>query len=73
MNYCHKNLENFKFKNKSFDKVLEIGAGSAPHYNYIKHEYNEYHIADTSNYAKDFHKNNDKVKFLSYDGKILPI
>ena len=72
MNYCHKNLENFKFKNKSFDKVLEIGAGSAPHYNYIKHNYNEYHIADTSDYAKDFHKNNKKVKFLSYDGKTIP-
>lgn len=72
MHYCHKTLENFKFKNKSFDKILEIGAGSAPHYNYIKHDYNEYHIADTSNYAKDFHKNNDRVKFLSYDGKVLP-
>ena len=72
MNYCHKKLENFKFKNKSFNKILEIGAGSAPHYNYIKHEYDEYHIADTSEYAKDFHKDNKKVKFLSYDGKTLP-
>jgi len=72
MNYCHKTLENFKLKNKSFDKILEIGAGSAPHYNYIKHDYNEYHIVDTSDFAKDFHKNNDKVKFLSYDGKVLP-
>jgi phosphatidylethanolamine/phosphatidyl-N-methylethanolamine N-methyltransferase len=72
MNYCHKTLENFKLRNKSFDKILEIGAGSAPHYNYIKHEYNEYHIADTSDYAKDFHRDNDKVKFLSYDGIVLP-
>ena len=72
MNYCHKKLENFKFKNKSFNKILEIGAGSAPHYNYIKHGYDEYHIADTSEYAKDFHKDNKKVKFLSYDGKTLP-
>ena len=72
MNYCHKKLENFKLKNKSFDKVLEIGAGSAPHYDYIKHDYNEYHIADTSDYAKDFHKNNKKVKFLSYNGSVLP-
>lgn len=72
MNYCHKTLENFKLKNKNFDKILEIGAGSAPHYAFIKHNYNEYHIADTSDYAKDFHKNNDKVKFVSYDGKILP-
>ena len=72
MNYCHKTLENFKLKNNNFEKVLEIGAGSAPHYNYIKHDYKEYHIADTSEYAKDFHSDNDKVKFLSYDGKKLP-
>ena len=72
MDYCHNKLEKFKFRNKTFNKVLEIGAGSAPHYNYIKHEYNEYHIAETSEYAKDFHRNNEKVKFLSYNGKILP-
>ena len=72
MNYCHKTLENFKLKNKNFNKILEIGAGSAPHYTYIKHDYSEYHIADTSDYAKDFHKNNNKVKFVSYDGKVLP-
>ena len=72
MNYCHNKLEKFKFRNKTFNKVLEIGAGSAPHYKYIKHEYNEYHIAETSEYAKDFHRNNKKVKFLSYNGKILP-
>ena len=72
MNYCHKKLENFKFRNKSFHKVLEIGAGSAPHYNYIKHKYDEYHIADTSEYAEDFHKGNEKVKFVSYDGNTLP-
>ena len=41
MNYCHKKLENFKSKNDTFDKILEIGAGSAPHYNYIKHIYND--------------------------------
>ena len=65
MDYCHNKLEKFKFRNKTFNKVLEIGAGSAPHYNYIKHEYNEYHIAETSEYAKDFHRNNEKVKFLN--------
>ena len=58
------------FKNKSFNKILEIGAGSSPHYNYIKHEYDEYHIADTSEYAKDFHKDNNcfEVVGLYFDG-----
>ena len=72
MNYCHRKLENFKDNKKLFNKVLEIGGGSAPHYKYINHTYNEYHLAETSDYAKDFHKDNPKVKFVKYDGKNLP-
>ena len=56
----------------SFANLQANLVNRSPHYIYIKHNYNEYHIADTSDYAKDFHKNNDKVKFVSYDGKILP-
>ena len=37
----------FNFPN-NLSKVLEIGAGSAPHYKFINHNYDEYHIADTS-------------------------
>ena len=72
MNYCHRTLENFKGKKNSYDKILEIGAGSAPHYRYINHTYNEYHVAETSDYAEDFHKDNSKVKLVKYDGKKLP-
>ena len=73
INYCHKKLEIFKKKN-NYDKILEIGAGSAPHYKYITHEYNEYHIAETSDYASEILKNNidKKVIFKKYDGKKLP-
>ena len=73
MNYCHKKLEIFKKKN-SYDKILEIGAGSAPHYKYITHDYNEYHIAETSDYASEILKNNidKKIIFKKYDGKKLP-
>ena len=73
MNYCHKKLEIFK-KKDSYDKVLEIGAGSAPHLKYLTHSYNEYHIAETSDYAsKVYEKNlNDKIIFKKYDGKKLP-
>ena len=53
----HHQLENFK-KNKShFSKILEIGAGSTPHYHFIKHTYDEYHIVETSDYVLDYHKN----------------
>ena len=72
MNYGHKNLENFKKKASHYDKILEIGAGDTPHYNYVQHSYNEYHIAETSEYAEAFHKENPKVKYKIYDGKILP-
>ena len=73
MNYCHKKLEIFK-KNNNYDKILEVGAGSAPHLKYLTHSYNEYHIAETSDYASDFFKQNlnNKIKFTKYDGKKLP-
>ena len=73
MNYCHKKLEIFKKKN-SYDKILEIGAGSAPHLKYLTHSYNEYHIVETSEYASTIFKNDlkNKIIFKKYDGKKLP-
>tara|TARA_B100000579_G_C22826362_1_gene853358 strand:- start:714 stop:1385 length:672 start_codon:yes stop_codon:yes gene_type:complete len=73
MDYCHKKLEIFKKKN-SYDKVLEIGAGSAPHLKYLTHSYKEYHIAETSEYALEVFNNNlnNKIIFKKYDGKKLP-
>ena len=50
MKYCHKQLEKIEFP-KNISKVLEIGAGNAPHIKYIKHNFDEYHIIETSNYA----------------------
>ena len=72
MNYGHKKLENFKKNNLHHSKVLEIGAGDAPHYKFIKHTYDEYHIAETSDYATNFYKDNSKIKVKKYDGKNLP-
>lgn len=72
MKYCHRKLEVYKSKKDNYDKILEIGAGSAPHFNFMKCLYNEYHIAETSDFAEDFHKNNPKVKLLKYDGRNLP-
>ena len=72
MRYCHRKLEDFQNVKKHYNKILEIGAGSAPHFNYMNCSYNEYHIAETSDYAVNFHKDNSKVKLLKYDGKNLP-
>ena len=73
MNYCHRKLENFN-KKDGYDKILEIGAGSAPHIKYLSHNYNEYHIVDTSDYAKEIYKNetNSKIIFKKYNGVNLP-
>jgi len=68
----HRQLENFKKKNSHLSKILEIGAGSTPHYNFIKHSYDEYHIVETSDYAMNYHKENTKVQLSKYDGKNLP-
>lgn len=68
----HKDLEKFTKQKSHFDKVLEIGAGSTPHYHFIKHTYNEYHIAETSEYVSEYHKHNTKIKLIKYDGKNLP-
>ena len=72
MSYCHRKLEVFKKRNENFDKILEIGAGSAPHFKYINDSYNEYHIAETSDYASSLFEENEKVKLKKYDGKVLP-
>ena len=71
MKQCHKQLENFNFP-KNISKILEVGAGSAPHYKYIKHHYDEYHIVETSGTVIEKYSDNPKVIATNYDGKILP-
>ncbi len=71
MRYCHRKLECFKRREK-YSKVLEIGAGNIPHLDYLKHDYDEYFIAETSTYALEFCKEMKNVKAYSYDGVNLP-
>ena len=71
MRYCHRKLECFKRREK-YSKVLEIGAGNIPHLDYLKHDYDEYFIAETSTYALEFCKEMKNVKAYSYDGVKLP-
>ena len=61
MRYCHRKLENFNKKNNHFNKVLEIGAGSAPHIDFLNHSFDEYHIAETSDYGIDYNDKNKNV------------
>ena len=71
MKICHKNLEKYNFP-KNISKVLEIGAGDAPHIEYIKHSFDEYHILETSDYAVGQNFDNSKIKISKYDGKKIP-
>ena len=71
MNHCHKQLEKFDFP-KNISKVLEVGAGNAPHYKFIKHQYDEYHIVETSGTIIGNYTDNPKVIATNYDGRILP-
>ena len=68
----HRKLEDFKKKDSHLSKVLEVGAGSTPHYTFIKHTYDEYHIIETSDFVIDYHKDNKKVHVTKYDGKKIP-
>ena len=71
MRYSHRQLEKFNGK-KKYSKVLEIGAGSAPHIDYLKHEYEEYFVAETSSHALELYKGMKNIKAHSYDGIKLP-
>jgi len=71
MRYCHRQLENFS-REKKYSKVLEIGAGNVPHLNYLKHDYDEYFIAETSSYAMESYKEKKNIKAYFYDGVNLP-
>ena len=71
MNLCHSQLEDFNFS-ENISKVLEIGAGNKPHYKFLKHNYDEYHIAETSTEKIENFDQNPKVFIKTYDGKKLP-
>ena len=69
--YCHKKLECFKGKEK-YNNVLEIGAGTTPHIDYIKHKFDNYYIAEISEAAIKYYENDKKISAVLYDGVKLP-
>ena len=71
MNYCHNQLESIKLP-KKIPMVLEIGAGNSPHIKYLKHEFDEYHIIETSDFALENYDNNYKIIKKKYDGQNIP-
>jgi ubiquinone/menaquinone biosynthesis C-methylase UbiE len=55
--------------------ILEIGGGTYPHINYLKHPFEEYYSADIdeNNELSNFYKKNyPKIRYQKFDGKYLP-
>ena len=71
MKKCHTQLEDYEFPNK-ISKILEIGAGSEPHYDFIKHKFDEYHIIETSKDIKSETYNIPNLIVSNYDGIKIP-
>ena len=71
MRYCHRKLENYP-KITRPKNILEIGAGSAPHIDYLKEDYDEYKILEISEYSKEFIKDEYNIIVDLYDGRNLP-
>jgi phosphatidylethanolamine/phosphatidyl-N-methylethanolamine N-methyltransferase len=67
MRYCHSQLEK-TLPNGSYKKILEIGAGSEPHFKYLKQKDCDYTILEKN-------KNKTKIKKIrvkTYNGNKIP-
>ena len=76
MEISHKGMEiNNNFNEKS--NILEIGAGSSPHINYLNHDYGKYFFLESSifaiNFLKKKFKNNKKIYFKYYKNNKIPL
>ena len=72
MRYCHRQLES-KLPDKKFKKILEIGAGSEPHFSYIKNKDFIYFILEKTKQESPIKKiKSEKIFYKYYDGKKIP-
>jgi len=64
-----------QLKNKNDIQILEIGGGTAPHINFLKHTYKNYYSIDIdeNNELDNFYKNNyPEIKYQKFDGFNIP-
>jgi len=69
MHHCHLKMENSNIKRSN---ILEVGAGIKPHIDYIKHDFEKYHIVDIYEELSDFYNKYEKIIYKVYDGTNLP-
>ena len=76
MNICHKGLEIDNIGLGKNSSILEIGAGSSPHINYLNHDFKRYYFLESSHFAlgylKKKFKKNKKVLFKFYTNNKIP-
>jgi phosphatidylethanolamine/phosphatidyl-N-methylethanolamine N-methyltransferase len=64
-----------QLKNKNDIQILEIGGGTIPHINFLKHNYKNYYSIDIdeNNELDNFYKNNyPEIKYQKFDGFNIP-
>lgn len=64
-----------QLKNKNDIQILEIGGGTIPHVNFLKHNYKNYYSIDIdeNNELDNFYKNNyPEIKYQKFDGFNIP-
>lgn len=71
MRYCHRQLEE-KIFNKKHKNILEIGAGSEPHFKYLKNQNCKYTILEVLKDKNSKSKSFKKFKYVFYNGKKIP-
>ncbi len=78
MDICHRGLEKIDYL-KNFNNtsvVLEIGAGSSPHIDYVNHNFKKYFFLESSNFAINFLKKkfskNKKIYYKFYKNNKIP-
>ena len=78
MKICHTGLDDNRFvRNIGNDSIiLEIGAGSSPHFEYLKHSFKKYFFLENSifsiKYLKKKYKKNKKIYYKYYKNKNIP-